>query len=176
MLRVVNVRPRHVAALALSGLTLALVLSCKPSDDCLFSSGQCGSHEQLVAPAPALTFGPTDPTLDGGCDDSIRRVPTSGDLDAGDALLAPPGTGCSAPSDCAPVFCTCIDGGALPPGDDDAGDAGRDAADGGDADAAPTSRSVGVRACVCSTRACATPPEACALGTRFGACSQPTSP
>ena len=176
ILRPVRFRPLHLATLGLTGLTL--VVSCRATKNCAFSGGTCGGDDQSLSPTPASapTFGPTDPTLDSGCDDRIRQSDMTGVLDGGDGDAAAPGARCSAPSDCAPVSCSCVDGGAAPP-DDDAGDAATDGGgDGGDRDAEATLRSVDVRACVCSTRACATPPEACALATRFRVCQQTESP
>jgi hypothetical protein len=147
MLSMVRLRPRHLFMLGPIGLALAFLVSCRANTVCLFSSGRCGGDEQSLSPAPepAASFGPTDPTLDGGCDDSIRHFDMAGPADGGDGGgAAAPGSRCSSPSDCAPVSCSCGDGGAAPP-DDDAGDAESDGGgDGGDLDAEATSHS-GVR-------------------------------
>ena len=171
----VRLRPRHLATLGLLGLAPTVVVSCRATKECLFSGGTCGGgDDQSLSPAPASapTFGPTDPTLDSGCDDRIRQSVTAGALDGGDGDAAAPGARCSASSDCAPVSCSCVDGGAAPV-EDDAGDAATDGGgEGGDLDAEAPSRLVGVRACFCSTRACATPTEACAVATRFECASR----
>lgn len=159
---------RLLLALAPMAVVPALVMSCGSRPACLFSSGKCGGDEEPTVQAPAPNFGPSDPTLDGGCDDSLRSFDAAGTLDAGDGITAAPGARCSTPFDCAPVRCLCADGGAWPT-DDDEGHAS-DASDGGDDGATALTFSVGARACVCAVRACATPQEACALATRFGAC------
>ncbi|MDB4937188.1 MAG: hypothetical protein JWP87_4160, partial [Labilithrix sp.] len=83
-------RLRSLWLLASIAAAPCLSVGCRSKETCLFASATCGGDEPSAPTAPVPTFAPSDPALDGGCDDSIRTFDAAADLDAGDGVTASP--------------------------------------------------------------------------------------